>query len=266
MRLPRVALRRLRRLHRDPRPRAGARRYRRRPGSPARPAWSKRTGSCSRPPRIRSRRSARSPRPTIPRSRPGSSPRWSPAPRPACWPTTSSMWRTSPSSTPGPSGPMKRPRSRSTPWPATTGPSPCPTSIRSPTGRTRAWRRASGRWCRPAGLSYRLSAPFHLRLRIDFVEAGGTNVIGFFIQPETADSCRLFTTLWRDDLSGDRGADGRGRGLRGGGACARTCGSKSRSTSWSCPWSRTAEVHTRADRTTLELRRVLSDLVTTVEG
>jgi hypothetical protein len=32
------------------------------------------------------------------------------------------------------------------------------------------------------------------------------------------------------------------------------------------PLSPTAEVHTRADRTTLELRRVLSDLVNTVEG
>jgi hypothetical protein len=32
------------------------------------------------------------------------------------------------------------------------------------------------------------------------------------------------------------------------------------------PLALTAEVHTRADRTTLELRRLLSDLVTTVEG
>jgi hypothetical protein len=32
------------------------------------------------------------------------------------------------------------------------------------------------------------------------------------------------------------------------------------------PLELTAEVHTRADRTTLELRRVLADLVATVEG
>jgi hypothetical protein len=32
------------------------------------------------------------------------------------------------------------------------------------------------------------------------------------------------------------------------------------------PLDPTAEVHTRADRTTLELRRVLSDLITAVEG
>ncbi|MGO9205318.1 MAG: Rieske 2Fe-2S domain-containing protein [Candidatus Limnocylindrales bacterium] len=52
-------------------------------------------------------------------------------------------------------------------------------------------------------LTYRLSAPFHLRLRIDFVDSGGCNVIGYFIQPETDETCRLFTTLWRDDLDGD---------------------------------------------------------------
>ena len=63
-------------------------------------------------------------------------------------------------------------------------------------------------------LTYRLSAPFHLRLRIDFVDAGGSNVIGFFIQPETDETCRLFTTLWRDDLDGDEAAHGRGGRLR----------------------------------------------------
>jgi len=54
-------------------------------------------------------------------------------------------------------------------------------------------------------LTYRYDAPFHLVLRIEFLEAGGSNVIGFFLQPETADSCRLYTTLWRDDLDGDTG-------------------------------------------------------------
>jgi vanillate O-demethylase monooxygenase subunit len=109
-------------------------------------------------------------------------------------------------------------------------------------------------------LAYQLSAPFHLRLRIDFVEAGGSNVIGFFIQPESADSCRLFTTLWRDDLSGDpaRLAEAIAfevavlrEDLRIQEAFAELV----------LPLAPTAEVHTRADRTTLELRRVLSDLV-----
>ena len=109
-------------------------------------------------------------------------------------------------------------------------------------------------------LAYRLSAPFHLRLRIDFLDAGGSNVIGFFIQPESADSCRLYTTLWRDDLSGDaaRLADAvefetavLREDLRIQEAFSELV----------LPLAPGAEVHTRADRATLELRRVLSDLV-----
>ncbi len=113
-------------------------------------------------------------------------------------------------------------------------------------------------------LTYRLSAPFHLRLRIDFVEAGGSNVIGFFIQPETDESCRLFTTLWRDDLDGDeaRMADAvefevavSREDLRVQEAYHELV----------LPLDPTAEVHTRADRATLELRRLLADLVAAVE-
>jgi phenylpropionate dioxygenase-like ring-hydroxylating dioxygenase large terminal subunit len=114
-------------------------------------------------------------------------------------------------------------------------------------------------------LSYRLSAPFHLRLRIDFVEAGGSNVIGFFIQPESAESCRLFTTLWRDDLSGDRARMSDAVAFEVA-VLREDLRIQEAFDELVLPLSRTAEVHTRVDRTTLELRRVLSDLVSTVEG
>jgi phenylpropionate dioxygenase-like ring-hydroxylating dioxygenase large terminal subunit len=109
-------------------------------------------------------------------------------------------------------------------------------------------------------LEYRLSAPFHLRLRIDFVEAGGSNVIGFFIQPQTADTCRLFTTLWRDDLDYDEqrmaaAIDFEVEVLE------EDLKIQSAFHDLVLPLAPTDEVHTRADRTTLELRRVLSDLV-----
>ncbi|HEY3845118.1 MAG TPA: aromatic ring-hydroxylating dioxygenase subunit alpha [Acidimicrobiales bacterium] len=114
-------------------------------------------------------------------------------------------------------------------------------------------------------LAYRLSAPFHLSLRIDFVEAGGSNVIGFFIQPETADSCRLFTTLWRDDLAGDAGRMAEAVDFEV--AVLREDMRIQESFSeLVLPLAPTAEVHTRADRTTLELRRVLSDLVAVADG
>ncbi len=114
-------------------------------------------------------------------------------------------------------------------------------------------------------LAYRLSAPFHLSLRIDFIEAGGTNVIGFFIQPETADTCRLFTTLWRDDLAGHAGrmaeaVDFEVAVLR------EDMRIQESFFELVLPLAPTAEVHTRADRTTLELRRVLSDLIAVADG
>jgi phenylpropionate dioxygenase-like ring-hydroxylating dioxygenase large terminal subunit len=114
-------------------------------------------------------------------------------------------------------------------------------------------------------LTYRLSAPFHLRLRIDFVDAGGSNVIGFFIQPETDETCRLFTTLWRDDLDGDE--------ARMAAAVAfelevlrEDLHIQESYHELTLPLDPTAEVHTRADRATLELRRVLGDLVAAVEA
>jgi vanillate O-demethylase monooxygenase subunit len=114
-------------------------------------------------------------------------------------------------------------------------------------------------------LSYRLTAPFHLRLRIDYVEAKGTNVIGFFIQPETADSCRLFTTLWRDDLHGDpvRMAEAVEFEVA---VLREDLRIQESFHELVLPLELTAEVHTRADRTALELRRVLADLVASVEG
>jgi len=109
-------------------------------------------------------------------------------------------------------------------------------------------------------LTYRLDAPFHLTLRIDFVEAGGTNVIGFFIQPESAESCRLFTTLWRDDLAGDPARMAEAVAFEVA-VLREDLVIQQAFDELVLPLAPTAEVHTRADRTTLELRRVLSDLV-----
>lgn len=114
-------------------------------------------------------------------------------------------------------------------------------------------------------LTYELRAPFHLRLRIDFVDAGGSNVIGFFIQPETDETCRLFTTLWRDDLDGDEArmddaVDFELEVLR------EDLRIQEAYHELVLPLDLTAEVHTRADRATLELRRVLADLVKSVEA
>jgi hypothetical protein len=113
-------------------------------------------------------------------------------------------------------------------------------------------------------LTYQFSAPFHLRLRIEFLDSGGSNVIGFFIQPETEESCRLFTTLWRDDLDGDerRMAEAVEFELA---VLREDLRIQEGYHELVLPLDVQAEVHTRADRTTLELRRVLADLVRAAE-
>ncbi|MGH9047802.1 MAG: aromatic ring-hydroxylating oxygenase subunit alpha, partial [Acidimicrobiales bacterium] len=110
-------------------------------------------------------------------------------------------------------------------------------------------------------LTYRLDAPFHLQLRIDFVEAGGTNVIGFFLQPETDESCRIYTTLWRNDLGGD--ADAMAAAVKFEvEVLEEDLRIQEAYDDLAIPLDPTMELHTRADRSTLELRRLLGSLVT----
>jgi phenylpropionate dioxygenase-like ring-hydroxylating dioxygenase large terminal subunit len=109
-------------------------------------------------------------------------------------------------------------------------------------------------------VTYRVHAPFHLVLRLDFLDSGGTNVIGFFLQPETDDRCRIFSTIWRDDLDGDRArmqsaVDFEVKVVEEDLAIQEAYDVRY------LALDPTAEVHTRADRTTLELRRMLADLV-----
>lgn len=110
-------------------------------------------------------------------------------------------------------------------------------------------------------VTYRVHAPFHLVLRLDYLDSGGTNVIGFFLQPETDDSCRLYSTIWRDDLGGDpdRMADAVAFEVR---VVEEDLALQDSYDVRAFPLDPTAEVHTRADRSTLELRRMLADLVT----
>jgi len=114
-------------------------------------------------------------------------------------------------------------------------------------------------------MTYRYQVPFFLSLRLEFLEARGRNVIGFFIQPLSEERCRLYTTLWRDDLGGDLDAKA------GAIACEQEVlnedlAVQTRYDELSLPLNLRTEVHTRADRNTMELRRVLTELVTIAGG
>jgi phenylpropionate dioxygenase-like ring-hydroxylating dioxygenase large terminal subunit len=109
-------------------------------------------------------------------------------------------------------------------------------------------------------VTYRVAAPFHLVLRLDFLDSGGTNVIGFFLQPETEETSRIFSTVWRDDMEGDPGrmagaVDFEVKVVEEDLAVQEAYDVRA------LPLDPTVEVHTRADRSTLELRRMLGDLV-----
>jgi phenylpropionate dioxygenase-like ring-hydroxylating dioxygenase large terminal subunit len=112
-------------------------------------------------------------------------------------------------------------------------------------------------------MTYRYHAPFFLALRLEFLEAGSCNVIGFFIQPQNEQSCRLYTTMWRDDLDGDpaRRADMIAFEQQ---VLNEDLAVQTRYDDLSLPLDLRTEVHTRADRNTVELRRVLADLVATI--
>lgn len=109
-------------------------------------------------------------------------------------------------------------------------------------------------------LTYRFTAPFHLELAIEFLDAGGTNVIGFFLVPVDDRTVRIYSSIWRDDL------DGSDERLREAidfevAVVEEDLRLQSSYDVLELPLDVTQEIHTRADKTTLELRRILGDLM-----
>lgn len=109
-------------------------------------------------------------------------------------------------------------------------------------------------------LTYRYVAPFHLELAIEFLDAGGRNVIGFFIVPVDDENVRIYSSLWRNDLDGSE--ERMDEAIKFEMAVVdEDLALQSRYEVLALPLNITDEVHTRADKITVELRRVLGDLV-----
>ena len=109
-------------------------------------------------------------------------------------------------------------------------------------------------------LTYRYRAPYHLELVLDFLDAGGSNVIGFFLVPVDHETVKIYSSIWRDDLDGSK------ERLRAAidfemAVVREDLVLQSRYHDLTLPLDLTSEVHVRADKTTLELRRILRDLV-----
>ena len=113
-------------------------------------------------------------------------------------------------------------------------------------------------------LTYRYSAPYHLELALDFVEAGGTNVIGFFLVPRDNETVVIYSSLWRNDLDGslERMAEAVDYEVA---VVEEDLRVQSRYHRLELPLDLTDEIHVKADKTTIELRRILRDLIADVE-
>ena len=109
-------------------------------------------------------------------------------------------------------------------------------------------------------LTYRYAAPFHLSLRIEFLDAGGTNTVGFFLCPQDATTTRIYSSLWRDDLDDDAARMAEAIAFEVA-VIEEDLRIQSRFDQLSVPLDPTVEVHVRADKTTLEMRRILAALV-----
>jgi phenylpropionate dioxygenase-like ring-hydroxylating dioxygenase large terminal subunit len=108
-------------------------------------------------------------------------------------------------------------------------------------------------------LRYEYRAPFQASLRIDYVHAGGTNVLEFFVQPEDDEHCRIYTVLHRDDLDdADQLADAGAYEQK---ILDEDLLLQEQYVDRGLPLDVTAEVHVRTDRPGLELRRILADFV-----
>jgi phenylpropionate dioxygenase-like ring-hydroxylating dioxygenase large terminal subunit len=109
-------------------------------------------------------------------------------------------------------------------------------------------------------VTYTYAAPFSVELRIEYLDAGGSNVLTFHVQPEDDETCRLYTRLRRDDLGGD------GQRLAEAAAFERKILDEDLALQERYRDRRLAldvrtEVHVKADAMTVELRRILCALV-----
>jgi vanillate O-demethylase monooxygenase subunit len=106
-------------------------------------------------------------------------------------------------------------------------------------------------------MTYRYHPPYAATLRLDYLDYGGVNVLLFGVQPERGRTCRIYTLMYRNDLSAESMAHAvafEERVLQEDLAVQRRIRTR-------LPLVAGTEVHTKADRVTIELRRALTDFV-----
>jgi phenylpropionate dioxygenase-like ring-hydroxylating dioxygenase large terminal subunit len=110
-------------------------------------------------------------------------------------------------------------------------------------------------------MNYRYRAPFFVELELDYPVMGGSNVIVFFVQPEAADRATMYITLLLEQPGGFSPEVLAERVAFEYRVVGEDLALQERFDDLTLPLDLTAECHARADRPSLEYRRVLGQLI-----
>jgi vanillate O-demethylase monooxygenase subunit len=102
--------------------------------------------------------------------------------------------------------------------------------------------------------------PFGVRLRVDYLDAGGVNAITYFVQPEDDETCRIYACIMRDDLDGDLARLEQAVKYEQQ-IFDEDIALQQQYVDKVLPLDLATEVHVKADKMTVELRRILADFV-----
>ncbi len=115
-------------------------------------------------------------------------------------------------------------------------------------------------------MRYRYQAPFFVELELDYPMMGGSNVIVFFVQPETTERATMYITCSFDQPGGFEPQELADRVAFEYRVVGEDLALQERFDELALPLDLAAECHVKADRPTLEYRRVLTRLVAASRG
>ncbi len=110
-------------------------------------------------------------------------------------------------------------------------------------------------------MRYRYVAPFFVELELGYPVMGGSSVIVFFVQPETAERSTMYVTLLFEQPQGFTDAELAERVAFEYRVVREDLALQERFGDLAMPLDVTVECHVRSDRASLELRRCLAQLV-----
>ncbi|HWD25296.1 MAG TPA: aromatic ring-hydroxylating dioxygenase subunit alpha [Acidimicrobiales bacterium] len=110
-------------------------------------------------------------------------------------------------------------------------------------------------------MTYRYWAPFHVELTLDYPVMGGSTVVVFFAQPQTAERSRMYVDLFfrrSEPLTDSELADRVAFEQK---VFGEDLALQARFDTTDLPLGPGAECHVRADRASVEYRRILAEIV-----